>query len=279
MSDQLNWRTSCLIVLLLTAQAAAQSQDARWRSADFQGIVRPSKQVTLTAPLDGVLEKLLVSEGDDVKADQPVARMDDDVQRAAVAVARLRADGNAEMRQAKLQLAEARIQHERFMQAFDEDAASDWEVRRAKLRRDHAAAELDVIDERRELAKANLRLEQARLKRYSIHAPFVGRIVHEAVEPGATLAKGDAIVSLVALDPLEAEIHLPAELYGHLQPGMQVHLRAGAPVNEQLEGRVKTVTPLIDPASRTFRCVFVIDNPEQQMPGGFKVTLVWPQPQ
>jgi RND family efflux transporter MFP subunit len=279
MREQRYWRTGCLIVLMLTAHAAAQSGDADWRSDDLQGIARPSKQVTLTAPFDGVLDELPVSEGDNAEPGELVARMDEGVQQAAVAAARLRADVTASMRQAKLKLAEAEIQHERFREAFEQDAASDWEVRRAKLQRDQAAAEIDILKEQRELAEAEFRLERERLKRHGIHAPFAGRIVRKAVEAGATLARADSIVSLVDLDPLEAEIHLPAEMYGQLAPGMQVRLRAGAPVDAQLAARVKTVIPLIDPASRTFRCVFVINNPEQKMPGGFKVRLIPPESQ
>ncbi len=266
----------CLI--LIASPCGAQSEGRETDASDFQGIVRASKFVTLKAPLDGVLQELLAGEGDRVEAGRPVARMHDGIQRAALAVAELRVQNDAEMRQAQLALEEARILYERFVEAYEKDAASEWEVRRTKLKRDQAAAQLDALKEQRELAKANLKLERERLDRYTLRAPFAGLVVREGAELGATLANADPVISIIALDPLEAEVHLPVEVYGQLQPGDDARLRAGAPVHETLEARVKTVDPLIDPASRTFRCVFTIDNPDGRMPSGFNVTLVRPQP-
>ena len=279
MCDQPSIRFVLSIVFTLTAAAIAQTTDSPWRPSDLQGIVHPSKQVTLTAPLDGVLSELLVVESQDVVADQPIARMDDGIQKAAVALAQLRADNSAQIRQATLALEEADILLQRFTEAFVQDAASDWEVRRTKLQRDQAKAQLDALGEEKAMAQANLQLEIERFNRFTIQAPFDGRIIRKAVEPGATLTRSDPVAILVDLDPLEAELHLPAELYGQLKVGAMLRLSAGTPIDRELTAKVKTVDPIIDPASRTFRCVFVVDNPQSQMPAGFTAVLIWPQPQ
>ncbi len=277
MHNRMLRRLTCLLVPACAALAHAQADAPSWRPDDLTGIARPSHQVTLTAPLDGVLDEILVSEGDDVTAGQTVARMDDGIQRAAVEVARLRAESTGEMRQAELSLAEAQILVDRYTQAYEKDAASDWEVRRAELQRDQAAARRDGLREQRQQARANLALELARLERHRINVPFDGRVVREAAEPGATLARGDSVLIIIALDPLEAELHLPAALYGQLQSGDKVTLEAGEPVNRDLTATVKITDPVIDPASRTFRCMFTIDNADKQMPAGFTVQLPWPQ--
>jgi RND family efflux transporter MFP subunit len=278
MPDQSVMRLVLPIVLALAACAIAQSTDGPWRPSDLQGVVNPSKQVTLTAPLDGVLSDLLVEEGQDVAADEPIARMDDGLQKAAVELATLRAEGAAEIRKAKLALEEAEILVERYTEAFNQDAASEWEVRRTKLQRDQAQAQLDALGEEQAMAKSNLNLELERLKRFTINAPFAGRVVRKAVEPGATLARSDAVAILVALDPLEAQLHLPAELYGKLSVGDSLRLAASTPIDRELTAKVKTIDAIIDPASRTFRCVLTIENPGSKMPAGFTAVLIWPQP-
>lgn len=260
---------------LLIASAAPPAA-AQPDSTTLSGIANPSQRVTLKTPLDGVLRELLVSTGDRVEADQRIARIEDGPQRAAVRVARLRAEGTAELRSAQLALEEARIAYERFLEAYEKDAASDWEIRRAKLRRDQAEAQLDSLKEQKALAAANLELELEKLDRYSIDAPFAGQIVHEAAEVGQTLAHTDPLVELVALDPLEASFNLPAEMSGRIRVGQRVRLVAGVPVSAELVGTVDTAIPVIDPASRTFRCTVKIENPGREMPAGFDVTLVPP---
>ncbi|MFN9973749.1 MAG: hypothetical protein ACK58T_28035, partial [Phycisphaerae bacterium] len=48
---------------------------------------------------------------------------------------------------------------------------------------------------------------------------------------------------------------------------------AGAPVNRELMMTVKSVSPVIDSASATFRCLLMIENQDLSLPAGFSVTL------
>ncbi|MHC4107327.1 MAG: hypothetical protein ACYSTY_04490, partial [Planctomycetota bacterium] len=75
----------------------------------------------------------------------------------------------------------------------------------------------------------------------------------------------------------EAQLNLPIELFGSLKVGERYMLVADDPVNDELAWRLKTVNPIIDTASRTFRCVFSLDNPGAALPAGFTVRLNWPQ--
>lgn len=268
----------CVLALCLWyPDAAGQQQEATFRETELQGIVRPAKQVSLNAPVAGVLAELLVTEGQDVAKGDLIARMDDGVQAAAVAVAELRATGTAELRRAELTLKEAEILVERYTEAFRQEAASEWEVRRTRLQRDQAQAQLDSLKEQQAMAKASLQIERERLARFKITAPFAGRVVRKGTEPGATVAQSDRVVLLMALDTLEAELHLPASLYGRFKVGDSLRLASSEPVNRPLTATVKTIDAVIDPASRTFRCVLTIPNPDLAMPAGFTVNLMWPQ--
>ncbi|MFW5682866.1 MAG: efflux RND transporter periplasmic adaptor subunit [Phycisphaeraceae bacterium] len=246
---------------------------------DLSGTAEPNRQVQLNAPVSGVLAEVVPEEGEDVTEGDVLARMDDGVQRAAVTAARLRAEQTAELRRARLAVEESEIQLERFEQAYEKEAASDWEVRRSRLQLRQAQAQLEALQEQRVLAEADLAVERARLERLTLTAPFDGRVVRRPAEPGATLSQSDPVIMLVDLDPLEAKLFLPAEMYGKLKVGERVSLRGNVPVNRRLPARVKTIDPIIDPASGTFRCVLVVDNADVSMPAGFTVTLPWPQPE
>ncbi|MCC7146716.1 MAG: efflux RND transporter periplasmic adaptor subunit [Phycisphaeraceae bacterium] len=252
--------------------------DARYQTDRLEGLALPVKQVTLNGPMSGILAELLVEEGDRVEEGSVLARMDDRLQQATVMGAQLQAESETEIRKSELARDDAQITLERSEEARAADAASDWEVRRARLQRDHAQATLEQAQEQKELAKVKLKLEEERLSLFYVKAPFSGRIVRLFSEAGVTLTTDDKMLAMAKIDELEAQIFLPVDFYGKLTIGQDYSLKAMEPVNQTLSGKLKTVDPIIDPASRTFRCVFTINNKDESLPAGFAVRLLWNTP-
>ena len=85
----------------------------------------------------------------------------------------------------------------------------------------------------------------------------------------------DRVIKMADLDTLEAQINLPIEMYGDLTVGETYTLSADQPVNREIDAKLKLINPIIDTASRTFRCVFAIDNRSTRLPAGFTVYLKW----
>jgi len=236
-----------------------------------EGIVLPSKQVVLNAPLPSILKEFSVKEGDRVTKDQPLAFMDDGLQQVAVKSAQLQAESTTAIRNAELVFEDAQIQVERILEAQNSNAASEWEVRRTRLQAETAAAQVEQAREQQELAKIQLQLEIERLKRYSVLAPFSGRVLRTDAEAGASLTQQDALLTLVAMHPLEAEFHLPRHDYGRLTVGTNYALATEDGNGGTYTAALKTIDPVIDPASQTFRVVFIIDNADELLPSGFPV--------
>ena len=239
----------------------------------WEGVVLPSKQVVLNAPLPSIVKQIAVEEGDRIEADQPLVFMDDGLQQVAVRSAELQANSTTAVRNAELVLEDAVIQVERILEAQASDAASEWEVRRTRLQAEQAAAQVEQAREQQELARVQLELERERLKRYAVLAPFAGRVLRVEAEAGASLTQQDPLLVLVALDPLEANFHLPAAVYGRLTVDDRLELETGREDRPSVAARVKTVDPVIDPASQTFRVVLEIDNADEALPSGFPVWL------
>ncbi len=239
----------------------------------FEGIAYPSKQVVLNAPIDGKLTAIHFEEGDTVTAGELLAQMDDAEQLVVVASAKLQKDSVAEINRAKFALDEAVILLDRATITFQRDAASEWEVRRAQLQKDQAEADLQIAHDRKALAGANLELEEARLKRLRLLAPFDGEVIERNAEPGATLTQTDPVLAVALLDPLEAHINLPVSVFDNLKIGAVYQLDAGDPINQTLPGRLKHVYRIIDTASETVRCVFTIENPDAKLIAGFPVRM------
>ncbi|MHC4949181.1 MAG: efflux RND transporter periplasmic adaptor subunit [Planctomycetota bacterium] len=227
-------------LLIVVGPGAARPPQAGRPPLDqrLRGFVVPSRQVELMAAIEEVLREVLVAESDRVEADQLLARMDDRVQRAVVEAAEVRAASTAAIDTATLDVEDAELNFERVSEAFERGAATDLELRRARIDVGRAKASLDAARDSHALNQVNLRLERERLARYEIRAPFPGTIVDVTEEPGAMLTDVDSVVVLADLDTLEAQLNLPSELYGRLEVGREYTLLAQTPVDRELTARL-----------------------------------------
>lgn len=244
----------------------------------YQGLVMPDQHVQLGVPREGILKSLMVKEGDHVKAGQLLLVIDDREQAARVHVARLKTELTAELKRAGLAVEEAKINMEMVKRANDQDAASDWEVRRARLQYEQQLATVEALEEEMKVASAMLEYEQAGLEQFSLKAPFEGEIVDVMTEQGATLHREDEVLTLVSIAKLRAELRLPMVWYGKLKRGETYQLQLGDPVNKRVMGKLIFIDPRIDPASRTFRCVFSIENQDGSIPAGVVARLAENKP-
>ena len=267
--------TSALTILIgVVALAPAQDKAVPGKDLSrYEGIAYPSKQVVLNAPVDGKVASILFEEGDRVTEGELLAQMDDAEQRVVVASARLQSESDAEVSRARFALDEAVVMLERSTETYEKDAASEWEVRRAQLQKDQAEADLQIAKDRKALAAVSLELEQARLERMRVLAPFDGEVIEHNAEPGATLTQTDPILAVAVLDPLEAHINLPVSVFRELKVGRTYQLEAGEPINATLPAKLKHIYRIIDTASETVRCVFTIDNKDAKLIAGFPVRL------
>lgn len=225
----------------------------------------------MSAPLEAMLAEIGVTDGDRVLEGEILAVMDNRIVMAAVKSAQAAADRTAEINHAKhaLLLAQSLVDKHRELQ--DAQAGAEFELEQAQVHRDQAEATLASAHESQLQAKRNLELEKARLEAHNIRAPFDGQVISIEARVGTTLTPSDELLTLVCLDSLEAELYLPLELFGKLQVGRSYQLWAFAPVDRLVKARLAFTSPMIDPAAKTFRSVFLIDNRDHQLPAGFGV--------
>jgi HlyD family secretion protein len=242
------------------------------------GIVQPVNQVTMSAPLEGMLRELHVREGQRVEEGELLAVIDNRVAQAAVNAARAAADRSGERQQAyeDLKFAQEVLARQLVLKAAN--GGSEFELLEAQTRLEKAKAVLVSVEQDQVRAQQLLELEQARLEAHNIRAPFRGEIARLYAYPGTTLTRDDQLLTLIRVDELKAELHVALDFYQQLRVGVEYSLRAGPPVNHVVTGRLQYVAPVIDAASRTCRVVFTLDNHDQQLPAGFSVYLDTPIP-
>jgi membrane fusion protein (multidrug efflux system) len=159
--------------------------------------LRADRHATVIARTRGVVERLVVEEGDRVGAGQPLAYLEDDEQIISAA----RARSNEE--KARRDFERISGLHERGLSSLDEYEASRTTAEDSK----HA-----------------LELAELELSRTIIRAPIAGMVVTRHLDVGATVSDGTPVYDLADLDPLYADINIPERHVTRLGPGQEVRL-------------------------------------------------------
>jgi RND family efflux transporter MFP subunit len=104
-----------------------------------------------------------------------------------------------------------------------------------------------------------------------VRAPFAGVIVALPYYTKNTrVTSGQAMATIMDFTRLHLETKLPANDMARMHVGQSVLVSNYTLPNDTIRGQVTEVSPAIDPTSRTFQTVFVIDNPAKKFrPGMF----------
>lgn len=234
------------------------------------GIVQPGRRVELIAPTDGILDKISVHEGQRVRVGQNLLNFKDGMVRAAVRAAESAA-GDADLKLARVDLKLAQAELNRLLSIPDPRALPAVELDRAKAGVERAAATVEQAAQQTERAIGALEVERERLKQLYVNAPFDGVVVRISSQEGASLVRATPIITIANLSTLRVELFAELKHFGTLRTGQQYLLHASSPVNQPLVGTLVSREPLIDAATKTFRCVFEIANADRRLPAGFTV--------
>jgi membrane fusion protein (multidrug efflux system) len=214
-------------------------------SAFFTGTatLEAEEETQVVAKVGGVVESILVEEGDYVEAGQVLARLDDE--RIAVQVERARAN---------LQNLEGEFR--RSEELFSGKMISAQEFQKAKYDYERQKAEYDL---------ASLDLQYT-----AIRAPISGVVAERFIKVGNMVLANQATFSITGMDPLLAVLHVPERQLGKLKVGHLASLAVDAIDGREFPGRIDRISPVVDPATGTVKVtVEVRDRSRSLKPGMF----------
>lgn len=204
--------------------------------------LQPNAQADVLARVSGLVEQIDREAGDRIERDGVLLQIDNDAYRVRVQ--------QAEARTANLR---SRFDRMNGMAAKDLVSAEEFDAARSEL----ASAEADE-----ELARLELGYT-------TVRAPFGGRIVARLVDRGQNVSMGTPLFRIADLDPLLAEVHVPSKEFRSLETDLPVTLVLDSD-RTRLSGRIKLVSPIIDPASGTIKVTVEIPQaPDNVRPGDF----------
>jgi RND family efflux transporter MFP subunit len=240
------------------------------------GSLEASAVVTLAARIEGRLLALGVDVGDVVERGAEIARLDDRRFRQAVAEAEAALGvARARLAQAESQVGLARREAERaatlVARGVGAEAASD----RAEAERLAAEAAVQVAAAEVEEAATALAGAQLDLDDCTIRAEWEEgdqqRVVGARfVDVGEHLRADQALVSMIDLQPLTAEIQVTEQVHGRLHAGQLAELRCDAWPGEGFPATVSRLAPAFNPDSRQARIELTVPNGDGRLkPGMF----------
>jgi len=223
-----------------TAEVLRQDLNA---NLALTGTLHPRAQVQVVAEVAARLLRIEHDEGASVAAGDTLAVLDDTDYRLSHERAR-----------AALAVADANRAH----------AAAEWERAINLLKtggitdKDHLAAQvgLQVAEASLAQVRAETAIAAQQLSRCAVKAPFAGRVARRLVDPGAMLATGTPLLTLVDDSVLEFRAAVPSADYGKIKIGATVEVTVDGRTPHP--GRVARINPLVEERTRAFDVVVAV---------------------
>jgi membrane fusion protein (multidrug efflux system) len=210
------------------------------------GTIEAGEAITVVSEINASVKSLPFEEGNAIRKNDLIARLDDSQLRAEVDRAEAVRDQN-------------RATFDRIKAVVDAGAGTPQDL-------DDAAAALRV-------AEADLALARARLAKTRIVAPFDGILGVRRVSPGAFLRAGDAITDLAMIHEIRIRFSAPERFLGKLVRGAPVLVATTAFPGLEINGNVDVVEPVLDPTTRSATLVARASNPEGKFRPGMSANV------
>jgi RND family efflux transporter MFP subunit len=240
------------------------------RAEDLDCMIQPEQTVVVAAPQIGVVSEVLVDRGDLVKTGQVVARLVSTTEQAAVALAKARAESDAELQgsQARLDFETRRVERGRELRKQGVVSVKDLDEWESSL----VVAEANLVQSRdnKNMARLELARAQAALELRTIHSPLDGVVVEIMLRPGE-YADPPQVMKLAQIDPLRIEAYAPVAMLGHLEVGMPV--KVAPEVGSPRDAKIVVVDRVVDGASGTFGVRASMPNPDHAVLAGLRCKM------
>ncbi|MBS0292998.1 MAG: efflux RND transporter periplasmic adaptor subunit [Proteobacteria bacterium] len=203
----------------------------------------------LAPATSGVVQQVLVKEGQQVNKGQPLLRLVGDDLQAEQAVAR----SELQLAQARAKAKAARLPAlrralDRWQAAVREGAADPQNRDEAAQALQDAQAEADLAQSEVRVSQAKLQQQQTQQRRLELRAPEAGVAVRVAAQPGTAVSSGATAVVLLPARPLLVRAELNESFVNAVRVGMRASVvadsDAGGAQQALPDARVLRISPV-----------------------------------
>jgi RND family efflux transporter MFP subunit len=237
-------------------------------AVDFAGEVRPRVETRAGFQVAGRMTQRFVEVGQLVRQGQPLATIDPQDYRLVAEAS------EAARTSAQVDRDQQRADYKRF-----EDLQAKGFISQAEL--DRRKASLDAAEARYAQAVANARVTGNQTGYATLRAPHDAVVMAIDAEVGQVVAAGQSVVRLAQTGEKEVLIGIPEQQLAALKGASEISVRlwsGGAPI----KGTLRELSPVADPATRTFPARIGLVSPPATAALGMTATVSFaiplPQP-
>ncbi len=242
------------------------------RAVNAPGEVEPRDVVEISAQVSARIIELPFDEGDRVKKDEVVVRLDNRDLAALLdgAKAQLRSE-EARLDGSRAQLANAEVELARRQKLVANGDIPQTELEAAQLEYDRSRSSLRQVEQSIESARANIRRAEKDLDNTTITAPFEGVMTKRNAEVGETVvvgtlnSPGSVILEIADLDRMMVKARVDEANIGKVTTGQKAVVYINAYTDLKLSGMVDRVglkREVDSNGTRYFLTEILIDRPK-----------------
>lgn len=187
------------------------------------GTLRAAQGADLALDASGLVTKIAIQSGQNVKKGDLILKLRDD-------------DTRASLNQANAALSLVQLSYERAQKQLKVHAI-------AQASFDTVAADLKV-------KQATVAQQQALVDKKELRAPFDGRAGIITLSPGAYINAGTEVVTLQQIDPVLVDFNLPQKDLAKLENGQPVHISIDGLPDQSFDGNLTAISPKVDVSTR-----------------------------
>lgn len=200
-------------------------------------------EAVVVAKVRGEVKRILVEEGQNVREGEVLAVLDGDQLRL-------------ELEQSAANLNKLERDYKRNSDLHDKGLIAESAV-------DNVKSDLDALRASYDIAKLQLSYTE-------IRAPISGVVAERNIKVGNTIQPNTVVFKVTDLKPLIAYVHAPERELRLLAAGQPAEIAVDAMPGQVFIGKIARVSPVVDPATGTFKITIEVDDPTSSLkPGMF----------
>lgn len=229
------------------------------------GSLKTPENVTISPKKAGIIDKILVREGESVRKGQVIVQLDSIDARLQVERA------EARVREAEASLDTNRNTLARYRNLFESKVIAEQTFDDIKLK-------VKLDEARLALARTELNMARQNLLDHQIVSPIDGVMNLKIASLGehVNVAPKDEIMTIVQMDPLELEFYIPENWAGRVRPGGRIQFSVRAFSEETSTAVLNFISPTADPATRNVKMKALAPNPHHRLKPGFFAEVTIP---
>ncbi|MBV5341893.1 MAG: efflux RND transporter periplasmic adaptor subunit [Deltaproteobacteria bacterium] len=233
-----------------------------YASATFEGIVNPLYEIKLALPLDGVVSKIFVKEGDHVVKAAKLLKLDDALQSLEVTRRKEVYEDNSELDANKKNIVILKALLDSSQKLFESTASiSRDEVTNLEMQYHTLNGRINVADAKKKQELIEYNISREVLARYILLAPIDGVVTSVRIKEGEWAKTGEMMITIVDKSVCVVDFNIEERFVRTLKTGRTVSLRVREGDTMTLKkGKIVFVSSVADRASALVKVKVEFEN-------------------